>query len=183
MVVLCIIICQSPSHPRQQSITTQLCVLELHSLREPNEASQEWIINSKLFNFQCVHQVQRIEKEGLSLQNSLKNIVFLNTVNENEDKSEEDSSLKSGSQFTNPVPLQEMNLPIPGTIRTSSEFQFPQKSFSSPCNTSCSGEDPRSRKNTSPTWQEEEEYFQAFQPNPPVLRKQLSCQELDFLSF
>ena len=85
------------------------------------------------------------------------------------------------SQLTKPLQLPEMNVQMPKaiTIRSSSEFQ----SSSSPCNTSCSWEEPGSRKDTSPTWQEEEEYFQAFQPNPPMLRKQLSCQELDFLSF
>ena len=129
--------------------------------------------------------VQLKETEGLNLQNSLKNSVILNTVNENENKIGEVSSLKTMSQLTKPAQLPEMNVPMPKaiTIRSSSELQFPLQSLSSPCNTSCSEEDPGSRKDTSPTCKEGEEYFQAFQPNPLLLMKQLSCQELDFLSF
>ena len=110
---------------------------------------------------------------------SLKDSVLPNTVNENENKLEEASSLKSVSQLTKPVLLPEMNLPI----RSTGEFRFSQKSFNSPCKTACSEEDQGTRKDTSPTSQEGEEYFQAFQPNPILLMKQLSCQELDFLSF
>ena len=88
-------------------------------------------------------------------------------------------------QLTKPVQLPEMNVLMPKaiTIRSSDEFQFPLKSLSIRCEASCSEEDPGSRKDTSLTCQEGEEYFQAFQPNPLLLMKQLSCQELDFLSF
>ena len=119
----------------------------------------------------------------MNSETRLKDSVFLNKVNENENKIEEDSSLKSVCQLTKTVPSLEINLPIPDATRSSSECQVLQKSFTDICNASCSLEDSESRKDTSPSWQEEDEYFQTFQPNPLLLMKQLSCQELDFLSF
>ena len=60
-------------------------------------ASTDLVLNYELTVWFSVCQKK---KEGLNLQNSLKNSVILNTVNENENKIGEVSSLKTVSQLT-----------------------------------------------------------------------------------